>query len=61
MIDLPSLLLCSQTSIKLDCCWVEDQLFSTEADQRLASIRSHLSAGVDIGSYFLSFSSCTWR
>lgn len=45
MIDLPSLLLCSQTSIKLDCCWVEDQLFSTEADQRLASIRSSLCWG----------------
>lgn len=61
ILDLPSLLLCSQTSIKLDCCWVEDQLFSTEADQRLASIRSSLSAGVYIGSYFLSFSSRTWR
>lgn len=46
IVDLPSLLLCSQTSIKLDCCWVEDQLFSTEADQRLASIRSSLCWGL---------------
>lgn len=46
ILDLPSLLLCSQTSIKLDCCWVEDQLFSTEADQRLASIRSSLCWGL---------------
>lgn len=46
ILDLPSLLLCSQISIKLDCCWVEDQLFSTEADQRLASIRSSLCWGL---------------
>lgn len=56
ILDLPSLLLRSQTSIKLDCCWVEDQLFSTEADQRLASIRSSLcSLGFTLGAIFCHF------